>query len=390
MPEIKLINPTTYEVTMPLGDKVEIGDKESADFKPHLKLNRWNEECAVGLGFSTIRKIAPNVQADKITWDDGKIACEFIPQPPSKGAELGGFKFNIILKKKPKTNVSVLNFKAQGLKFYYQPALTPEEIAEGCFRPENVVGSYAVYHATKQPTHANQEEAEKYRACKAFHWYRPLIWDNSTPRKEVWGELNVDTEKGIRTVTIPQDFLDNAVYPVTLDDTFGVTSIGGTTFYGSADRLRRTNAAYTGAAGIGTSMSIYGEEYNNGDAHVKLALYKDSDGTLVKGTDEITQGAEAAWNSGNFTPNPTLEAIDYWLVLLQNEAQTFYCDIGAVGYKYATRTYEDGFPADSISWSTSSYLYIFSIYCTYTPVAPPAAVMPWNLAPRMAMMMGSH
>lgn len=41
MPPIK-IDDTTYEITLPFGDKVEIGDKDAPDFKPHLKLNRWD------------------------------------------------------------------------------------------------------------------------------------------------------------------------------------------------------------------------------------------------------------------------------------------------------------------------------------------------------------
>ncbi|GAJ08535.1 unnamed protein product [marine sediment metagenome] len=37
----KQINPTTYEAELAGGAKVEIGDREAVDFKPHLKLNRW-------------------------------------------------------------------------------------------------------------------------------------------------------------------------------------------------------------------------------------------------------------------------------------------------------------------------------------------------------------
>ena len=37
-------SPTAYEATLPCGDKVEIGDIESIDFKPCIKLNRWGGE----------------------------------------------------------------------------------------------------------------------------------------------------------------------------------------------------------------------------------------------------------------------------------------------------------------------------------------------------------
>ena len=41
---IEQIATTTYEIEMPSGDKVEVGNKDSAEFEPHLKLNRWGDE----------------------------------------------------------------------------------------------------------------------------------------------------------------------------------------------------------------------------------------------------------------------------------------------------------------------------------------------------------
>jgi hypothetical protein len=58
------------------------------------------------------------------------------------------FEIEIVLDEKPATNAFRIE-GAEDLDFFYQPELTPEENAEGAFRPENVVGSYAVYHKTK-------------------------------------------------------------------------------------------------------------------------------------------------------------------------------------------------------------------------------------------------
>jgi len=386
MPEIKLINPTTYEVTMPLGDMVEIGDKDSPDFKQHLKLNRWNGECAIDLGFDTVRKILPILQPDRLTWDDGSVACEFIPQPPSKRDKLGGFKFNIILKKKPKTNISTLKFKAKGLKFYYQPALTPEEIAEGCIRPDNVIGSYAVYHATRTNMHRSQADAEKYKCGKAFHWYRPLIWDSSSPRKEVWGELNVDSAKGIRTVTIPQEFLDSAVYPVTIDDIFGYTTEGGS-WNLIEDYIR--GSTYAGAIGTLDNVKAYIKS-EAGSHEFKLGVYRDSDGVLVFGSGIIDSGnTSGGWITAT-AGSEALTAIDYNLVGWSDSGFSYiaYDEDAAVEYVWYQKTF-NGWPSPCAFSSSTNKKH--SIYCTYTPgIAPPAAVTPWNLAPRMAMMIGSH
>jgi hypothetical protein len=56
----------------------------------------------------------------------------------------GGFEIEIILQEK--SNVFAFPIEdAQDLDFFDQPKLSPEEIAEGTVRPENVIGSYAVY-----------------------------------------------------------------------------------------------------------------------------------------------------------------------------------------------------------------------------------------------------
>jgi hypothetical protein len=130
----------------------------------------------------------------------------------------GGLRLEVILNKKPASNVISLDIETEGLVFYYQPPLTKEEIDRGAKRPENVVGSYAVYHATKTGKYRNKEEAEKYKSGKAFHIYRPKAID--AIGKWVWCDLNItinpDGKTGVMTRTIPQDFLDQAVYPITI------------------------------------------------------------------------------------------------------------------------------------------------------------------------------
>jgi hypothetical protein len=56
----------------------------------------------------------------------------------------GGFQIEIILQEK--SNVFAFPIEdAQDLDFFDQPKLSPEEIAEGTVRPENVIDSYTVY-----------------------------------------------------------------------------------------------------------------------------------------------------------------------------------------------------------------------------------------------------
>jgi len=362
---VESLNDTTYEITLSDGDKVEIGDKNASVFKPHLKLNRWLGECALDLDLAVTKDALPDIHTDKIVWDNGEIACEFLPEALDGQAELGGFKFNIIFKEKPQTNVSTLNFKAKGLDFYYQPDLTPEETAEGCIRPENVIGSYAVYHSARSNVHQTQEEAKKYKCGKAFHWYRPLIWDSSTPRKEVWGELHVDPEAGIRTVTIPQDFLDKAIYPVIVDDTFGYTTKGGTEadFFGNYIY----GCLYTGAAGTGTSITCWLKQHLSYLPKLKYALYDAED-------DFVTNGGTAEWTLTEgwdgekelaFGTGPTLTAQNYHVCIWADAQVKYYWDEGDTDQLQTEAETYNGWPA-SAGW-TSGWNRKATIYCTYTP-----------------------
>ena len=89
-----------------------------------------------------------------------------------------------------------------------------------------MAGSYAVYHQTQEGDYTALG-GKNYKAGKAFHIYRPRIEDATGA--SCWGELNIDVKAGLLTVTIPQDWLDQAVYPVrhAAGLTFGYTSIGG-------------------------------------------------------------------------------------------------------------------------------------------------------------------
>jgi len=146
----------------------------------------------------------------------------------------GGYKFIWYLNEKPATNKVEFSLNTKGLDFFYQPPLTQKEIDEGCVRPENVVGSYAVYHQTKG--RMNDINGKDYKVGKFGHIYRPKIID--AEGKEIWGILNIDAEKGIYSVEIPQDFLDTATYPIKSNDTFGYTTFGGSGGSQDADRIR--------------------------------------------------------------------------------------------------------------------------------------------------------
>lgn len=185
-----------------------IGDDKQPDFKPQWKTRRWDEvdfsiraeehpEATVETDREKVKYITPNYEVH-------------ISENPEAGED-GGQDFVWVLKHKPDTNILIATVQTEGLNFKYQPELTQQEIDKGAFRPDNVIGSYAVYHATKGGL--NRSDGMEYKTGKAFHWYRSKATDANGDW--VWCDYNTDLqETGVLKVTIPQEFLDSAVYPV--------------------------------------------------------------------------------------------------------------------------------------------------------------------------------
>jgi len=370
MSGIMPINPTTYEVGLPFGDKVEIGDNEAGNFKPHLKLNRWDGECFIKVGLPITDKRTPVVEGDKVKWIEPNREAHFYPfEPRIVGGflqnELGGFEFEIILKKKPAKNTITLDIETQGLKFYYQPELTPKEIADGAVRPDNVVGSYAVYHATRTPMHRGKADAEKYKAGKAFHIYRPKVKD--AVGGETWADLSLDERNGKLVITVDQTWLDRAVYPVSIDPNFGYETIGSTSLYPNANCL--IGSLFTSPAGgnDGVSMSAYVKHTWSSSYHIKGVVVLHSNLNIITNgiTDAIGVTSTAGWRTGNFSTSPSLSAsTEYVLMIIPDSSDIkIYKDTGSLnqGHKDTSNSYASpSNPTDAEhGWSK------FSIYCTY-------------------------
>jgi len=218
---------------------VEVGDSKQADFFPQVKICRWDNEVNFSARLVHDEKTPIVSSSDnKIIWSGDKREVNFYDLTD-------GYEFEVILKEKPDSNKIEFTLNTKGLNFYYQPELTPEEIAEDASRPDNVVGSYAVYASETKINYTGDKE---YKAGKVGHIYRPKIMDSDGA--EVWGELKIEND--ILSVTIPQDFLDKAVYPVrhAAGLTFGYTSIGASMASTTADSIK----ARVGNVAVATSL----------------------------------------------------------------------------------------------------------------------------------------
>lgn len=382
---------------------VEIGDIKSAeDFLPQAKIRRWDNEVNASFRIKDDELLAATgeVVDGKIKFVGEKKEAHIYELEPNAQMQDGGLEFEIILKEKPATNKIEFTIETKGLDFFYQPEISDEEAqidldrakkfvkemkgkhpdewldalpttleqAKRRKRPINVVGSYAVYHKNKTGDYS-QMYGKNYKSGKAFHIYRPRIED--AEGSWVWGELNVDVKNKLLTVTIPQQFLDNAVYPVVVDPTFGYTN-AGESWEEIANLI--TGVKATGASG--TLNSITGYIFMAGSPwEIRLGIYRESDDSLVDTCPAKVAGDsgweledEPSWHTADVESGATISAVDY-LVCCWGEGlgTPLHYDTGSSGDGASdSETYASSFP-DPANFTSDDKLY--SIYCTYTASA---------------------
>ena len=319
--------------------EVEIGDSKQPDFKPQVKIQRWDNE--VNLSFRLkddgVEEEIVETKGEEIVWKKGKREVRFYDLPESEALPEGGYEFEVVLLEKPATNVVEFSLNTKGLRFFYQPPLNQEQLLPGHTatettefdasgnivgsRPENIVGSYAVYSSERKINYVGGKE---YKCGKIGHIYRPQIEDANGVK--VWGELSVDTKKGTLSVTIPQEFLDNAVYPVrhAAGLTLGYTTTPGTAFRTlSAGNEGRASVRYNSPDnGTVSSISVYCN-YITSSVNVKHFLLLQTGSSIAIPPNGVTPGAAppsaAGWSTINYTSRPSLESgVDYRIGTVRN------------------------------------------------------------------------
>jgi hypothetical protein len=125
------------------------------------------------------------------------------------------FEYDIILNKEPASNRLYLALEGwEGFDFFRQP---------DTIGPDILRGSYAVY---------KKEGAIDSPAChvgtgKLCHIHRPKIID--ARGRWTWGDVTID--RGLLTMTIPEGWLGEAKYPVTVDPVIGSSTVGAYLMY---------------------------------------------------------------------------------------------------------------------------------------------------------------
>lgn len=378
------------------GDMVYVG-KSTDTFVPEIMMYRFGQECSLTLYEPTIngnilsqKNAGSTLTGDTIQWASKDLQFLFYPKSIDSQSDMGSFEYEIVIANSKAGTDEVLSsisfpINSENLVFYYQPELTPEEIENGFIRPDNVVGSYAVYHATRTNMHRNKEDAEKYKCGIAFHIYRPMLIDNVGDI--AWADLIITDTELIIDFSEIQDWLNKAKYPVRIDPTFGYTTAGASQVP-IGDEMKGSGG--TPSAGTGDTIHAYLES-TSGAHKAKAALYDaDGNGPIDNGTcPEISLSYIAEWFTFTFSVSPSLsEALYHIPVWGKPAAGTLYIYYNSpvVDKPYCTKseTY-NGWPA-SIGIATGVG---YSTYCTYTledgvpPDAPTNFVASDNLTDRV-------
>jgi hypothetical protein len=271
-----------------------------------------------------------------------------------------GFEFEVILNEKPTSNIYPMSIKTKGLDFWRQEGPSYEEKAtQFASCDPDVVGSYAVYHA-------EGKKDNEYQTGKAFHIYRPIA--NDANGWHVFCEIDIDEQNELLNITIPQDFLDNAVYPIVIDPTFGYTSAGATqaTF---SSRIYANQYTPPVVMNI-TSISAYLNLTGGSSAIGLFGIYRNSSNALLaSGTGSLASTTQ--WHTVNVTYNAEnetdvlLAASGYALLGYGGAIYIYYDTNAAYSYREKSYTYTGTLP-DPITWDTSTTGRAYSIYATYT------------------------
>ncbi len=346
--------------------RIELGNENADEFIPRLKVSRW-DEVYFTLAPEGLDKIARKDK--KLKFDKEKTIFEtpkvdYHLYDASEEHSEGAYEYEIILKEKPGSNVIEFTLDSEGLNFYYQPELTQEEKDKGAFSPENVIGSYAVYASEQK---INLVGGKEYKIGKMGHIYRVDVHD--TNGDWVWTDLNI--ENGLLTITIPQDFLDTAVYPVDVGQlTFGFTSAGGAGNYWSAEYgsqgIFGTGDMHT--AVTGDTIVKYSVHHNNTNAGSwDFSAYTFSGGVpvnrLAAGV-TITVGSSVTWYHSGAISQAMSNGVTYGIGIgnmTGSQVRISYDNVG--GYHNSV---DEGHNLPAV-WTESENSGVkYSVYATYT------------------------
>jgi len=258
-----------------------------------------------------------------------------------------------------------------GLRFCYQGKLTSEEISNGAERPDEVVGSYAVYW---------KERNNEYGTGKFCHIYRPKLTDNNG--QWTWAEISIDPALRRLTYKIDLAWMSSAAYPVVLGGTkLGKTDVGGSTTQAYDDTEYYIDVGTAVSSGTIDNLAVRNADPNI-RTNYKLMLYDtaaDKPKNLLEYTTQQNPWGGHTWHivpSSQMTQGYSIvSGTHYWVGAWfdgGNGDFAYDADATSEGAWYDGRSYSDVAPQNPAVLST----HILdgnrvSAYVEYTAAATP-------------------
>lgn len=371
---------------------VEIGDSKQPDFKPQIKVTRWDNERNLSLRLQhNENNPLINSRPDKVSWD-GSIykvrTYDVAPNPTIASLREGGHEFQTIITQPVPQNRVRFSVVSKGIYGVVQPELTAAEIAAGAFRPDEAIGSIVFFNTIYSP---NLVGGKVYGPNVFGRLLRP--WIIAANGKAGWGTFDYKEQAGLLDVIIPDDIAnDPTSYPIlhSAGTTMGYTTIG-------ASQWSRFNIAAGGfciskasplTGGTISSVTAYVENANDpGTTNIKTAIWKTSDKTLVGASSAFAFSGSSAgspqWQTNTWTQD--FSGINHYVGFIAQDGNTVGCyyDTGSAGDGgTGTNSYSTPTTLGTISFNTNK----FSIYATYTAVVslPSAGIIKLQAVNRAA------
>ena len=272
------------------------------------------------------------------------------------------FEYDCILLREPDTNVITLLLEgAENFDFFRQPDFVPDPFLKG---------SYAVY---KKETLLGEGTG------KLCHIHRPEIIDARGRR--CWGDISI--VGNVMQITIPENWLNEATYPVIVDPVVGTNTIGSQTIWYDPDNEDNYQLFLEFAIGVnryqlpeafnGTGTAFLYAYERDYWGRCQPVLYSDNNNvpqtrrSVNEGTFDIAVNATkpASWRSANISTNTSLASGSYiWY--------GFYSDWFAPRFDWGARCYKDWYEGSGLpntypitKW-TEIYDFKLSMYFTWT------------------------
>lgn len=362
-------------------------DIEYKDKRLKFKLHKWDKEASIEVFLNMVEADTHKFIGNKIEIEDSRKKIRVYPINTRSTKDFygdatddiqchdGGLRYDIKYFEMPQTNFFDTPLVCKNTRWAKQPFLTQEDVEQGISCPFNVEGSYSVYHATKKNN--------RYMTGKIGHWYRPIVID--ALGNKAWCDIEVDRPIDPTTmrITIPQQFLDEAAYPIVVDPDFGETGIGGAQ-QAIADEFSgiRAGSAWTMPAGGGTANYIRARINSGAADTVDCKVFineKDSGGAGTHGQiatkENLACAAAEHWEEFTLGDEALPDGVDYILNIIGNDADVgkgnaYYVKVDSVG-PTAVASYIElphSYAAPESPWidDPAGTALDYSIYCNYS------------------------